>query len=250
MDAQAGAYATGVLALMTSAAIAVTLSALHKKQTWAALGFGMVSLVFVYTSVVIVFENPSGLQIASFFILGVLIVSVISRILRSTELRVERVEIDAEAQRILRNLAQGEIRFIANHRQRGDIGEYSAKEAAVRRHTHIPPRDPVAFLEVFVPDASDFSDVLKVWGVEVGDYPIIRLQSPSVPNAIAAFLLYVRDQTGKIPHVYFEWSESSPIFKALTFVAFGEGDVPPVTREVLRQAEPDPSRRPVVHVGG
>lgn len=250
VDAQAGAYATGVLALMTSAAIAVTLSALHKKQTWAAMGFGLVSLIFVYTSAVIVFENPSGLQIASFFILGVMVVSIISRIVRSTELRVDRVEVDAEAQRIIRSLAQGEIRFIANHRQRGNLGEYVAKEAAVRRLTHIPPRDPVAFLEVFVPDASDFSDVLKVWGVEVGDYPIIRIQSPSVPNAIAAFLLYVRDQTGKIPHVYFEWSESSPIFKAFTFLAFGEGDVPPMTHEILRQAEPDPSRRPVVHVGG
>ncbi len=108
----------------------------------------------------------------------------------------------------------------------------------------------MAFLEVFVPDASDFSDVLKVWGVEVGDYPIIRIQSPSIPNAIAAFLLYVRDQTGKIPHIYFEWSESSPTFKAFTFLAFGEGDIPPMTREILRQAEPDPSRRPVVHVGG
>jgi hypothetical protein len=250
VDAQAGAYATGVLALMTSAAIAVTLSAMHKKESLAALGFGLVSLIFVYTSVLIIFGNLSGLQIASFFIVGVVVVSVISRIMRSTELRVDRVEIDAEAQRIIRNLAQGEIRFIANRRQRGDLGEYAAKEAAVRRLTHIPPKDPVAFLEVFVPDASDFSDVLKVWGVEVGDYPVIRIQSPSIPNAIAAFLLYVRDQTGKIPHIYFEWSEASPIFKAITFVAFGEGDVPPMTREILRQAEPDPARRPVVHVGG
>lgn len=250
VDAQAGAYATGVLALMTSAAIAVTLSALRKKETWAAVGFGLVSLVFIYTSLVIVLGNFSGLQIASFFIVGVMVVSMISRIARSTELRVERVEVDAEAQRIIRNLAQGEIRFIANHRQRGDIGEYSSKEAIVRQLTHIPPKAPIAFLEVFVPDASDFSDVLKVWGVEVGDYPIVRIQSPSIPNAIAAFLLYVRDQTGKIPHIYFEWSESSPIFKAFTFLAFGEGDVPPMTREILRQAEPDPSRRPVVHVGG
>ena len=78
---------------------------------------------------------------------------------------------------------------------------------------------------------------------------MLRCKSPAIPNAIAALLLYIRDQTGQIPHVYFGWTEGNPITYLLKFLAFGEGDTAPVTREVLRQSEHDPARRPRVHVG-
>jgi hypothetical protein len=35
----------------------------------------------------------------------------------------------------------------------------------------------------------------------------------------------------------------------LKFLVFGEGDTAPVTREVLRQTEDNPQRRPRIHVG-
>jgi hypothetical protein len=92
--------------------------------------------------------------------------------------------------------------------------------------------------------------MLEVQGMEInGRYRVLRCKSPAIPNAIAALLLYIRDTTGQIPHAYFGWTEGNPMAYLLKFLAFGEGDTAPVPREVLRQAEKDPLRRPRVHVG-
>jgi hypothetical protein len=107
----------------------------------------------------------------------------------------------------------------------------------------------VLFLEVRPGDASDFTDTLDIRGADVDGYHVLRATSPAIPNAIAALLLHIRDRTGQIPHAYFGWTEGNPIVYLLKYLAFGEGDTAPVTREVLRQAEPNPMRRPRIHVG-
>src|SRR4029453_11941606 len=94
VNAQGGAYATGVLVLITSASIAVTLSARRKKQRAQFIGFGVVSLVFIYTTVVNSIERPDGLKIAALFILGIMVVSFISRIRRAFELRATHIKMD------------------------------------------------------------------------------------------------------------------------------------------------------------
>ncbi|HEY0736548.1 MAG TPA: hypothetical protein VGD69_16650, partial [Herpetosiphonaceae bacterium] len=250
VDSQGGAYATGVLTLMGSAAVAVTLSAWRMRQRLLAVGFGIVTLIFIYTTAVNVIERPDGIKIAVFFILAIIVTSLISRVWRSTELRTPQIEIDPVAERFIAEASNGKIRLIANQLDAGDIEEYRLKEQEMREDTHLPPNEPVLFLEVKVCDASEFEDVLEVKGVQVGQYRILRAESSAVPNAIAAFLMYLRDRTGSIPHAYFAWSEGNPLKYLLRFILFGEGDIAPVTREILRQAEHDPEQRPAIHVGG
>lgn len=249
VEAQGGAYATGVLVMIWSAAIAVTISTWRQKSRWR-WAFLLITLVFAYTTITNIIERPDGIKIASFFIFSIILSSFISRALRSLEVRIDEVELDEKAMEFINDLQENDIRIVANRRETGDVSEYRYKEHEKRVDNHIPSSDPILFYEVDVGDASEFKGKIKVRGVEIDGYRILRTEAPSVPNAIAALLLYLRDKTGKIPHVYFGWSEGNPIVYLMRFVLFGEGDTAPVTREILRQAEPDPDRRPNVHVGG
>jgi len=248
VDAQGGAYATGVLVLMSSAALAVAITAWRQSHRWAV--FIAITVVFGYTTVTNVFERPEGIKIASLFIITIVVMSLVSRALRSTELRVTGIKPDPLAAQFVESSDHGEaIRIIANRPGDGSIREYEEKLDEAQQTHHLSEDDPVLFLEVRPGDASQFSELLTVEGACVGPYRVLRCQSAAIPNAIAALLLYIRDRTGKIPQVYFGWTEGNPITYLLKFLAFGEGDTAPVTREVLRQSEPDPLRRPRVHVG-
>lgn len=250
VNAQAGAYATGVLAMMTSAAFAVSLSAWRQGSRRGALAFGAITIVFIYAFVANEIQRPDGIVIAAFFILTIILTSFVSRVQRTTELRTEKIEIDEKAQGFIDQAAGGEeIHIVANLRQTGDERDYYLKEKEQRQYTHIPS-DVILFLEVDVAAPSEFEDVLEVRGVDVGGYRVLRAESSTVPNAIAAFLLHLRDTTGKETHCHFDWTQGNPLGYLLRYVLFGEGDTAPLTHEVLRTAEPDPERRPVIHVAG
>ena len=250
VDAQAGAYATGVLVVITSATVAVTLAARRMNQRIATIAFGGIAVIFLYTTVATIVENPNGLKIGAFFIGAILVVSLLSRVSRSTEIRVNRVDFDAAAARAIDDAAKtGVVRIIANHPDERNAREYLLKEKEERQASHIPTGEPVVFLEVTVRDASDFSDVLTVHAEIVGGHRVLRAEGPAIPNAIAAILLAIRDRTGVQPHVYFGWTEGNPLKYLTRFVLFGEGDIAPMTHEILRKAEREPSKRPAIHVG-
>ncbi|HYT68149.1 MAG TPA: amino acid permease [Vicinamibacterales bacterium] len=247
VDAQGGAYATGVLVLMTSAAVAATLHVRDKAGQRTA--FGMITLVFVYTTLLNIYERPEGIKIASWFIATIIFTSLVSRVLRSTELRVHEVRADDLARKFLKEAGAGPVRILAIRPGDGRREAYESKMREARESHHLPDGPGVLFLEVKPGDVSDFTDTLEISGADVDGYHVLRTTSPAIPNAIAALLLYIRDQTGLLPHAYFGWTEGNPIVYLLKFLAFGEGDTAPVTREVLRQSEPNPLLRPRIHVG-
>ena len=145
--------------------------------------------------------------------------------------------------------ATGAIAVVAHDVDRLTVDEYRVKEARQRADSHIPDSQAIVFLEVSVTNSSDFSTDLVVHGRQCESFRILRVDSPAIPNTIAAVLLRMRDITGVIPDVYFEWTEGGPLMNQLRFLFFGEGQVASVTREVLRRAVPDRAGRPRVHVG-
>ena len=252
VNAQAGAYATGILAMMVSGAVAVTISALRAGNRRATAGFAVLTLILLYALGDNIIEKPDGIAISAVFVAAIILVSLVSRVARTTELRAERIEFDEAARRFIAESVahDGKLNIIANQRQAGDEDEYATKEREQRGMNPLPGPADVLFLEVDVVDPSDFSEVLHVCGVEVSGYRILRVQSPAAPNAIAAVLLAVRDVTGVRPHCHFEWAEGRPLVHLFRYLLLGRGDTAPVVREIIRSIEPDPARRPAIHVGG
>ncbi|QPL92369.1 amino acid transporter [Streptomyces clavuligerus] len=250
VDKQSGAYATGVLVLMLSAAFASTVAMHRKGRPPAVAGFAAITVVFAYTLVANVIERPDGIKIASLFIVSILVTSFASRVHRAFELRAADVVFDDAAARFVDEaVAAGPLRIVANEPSEHSTAEYRMKEYSQRQETHIPAGGPVLFLEVFVRDSSDFTADLTVRGDERYGVRRLGVEGATVPNTIAAVLMSIRDRTGAVPHAYFTWTEGHPLSHLLRFLIFGEGETAPVTREVLRRAEPDPERRPRVHVG-
>jgi hypothetical protein len=250
VDAQAAAYATGVLVLITSAALAATISIWNRIPS-LRFYFIVISFIFIYTSFANMSERPEGVHIALFFVASMLTASILSRAIRSTELRVHDVTMDYKANEFI-DLALkqhwGEIRLLPHRRGMRDFRQKEERSRFV--HSIQKAEGDFIFLEVDLSDSSEFShDLLEVTGHEEDGYKILRCTSPAIPNAIAALALKIRDRTGKVPHIYFSWAEGHPITHTLTYVFLGEGETAMVTREILRGVEIDDAKRPVVHVG-
>jgi hypothetical protein len=245
VDAQGGAYATGVLVLITSAAIAVTISVWNNHTRWPFL---LVALIFVYTTVLNIYERPEGIKISFFFIISIVVISLISRAIRSTELRITDVDFDAEAKAMLAEDEDQIIRLIARKAIPCTEHDLDLADRSIRAAHNLAPNERLYFLELERGDASEFEDTLKITGERIGKHAVLRGRSPVVANAIAAMLIKLQQTTGHNPHAYFQWTEGNPIGNLFRFLFLGEGDVAPLTHEVIRRAIPDEKHRPCIHV--
>ena len=125
---------------------------------------------------------------------------MISRVLRSTELRIHAVEPDEHGACASSARPAGRrSRIIANRPTRRLRTSTSTSSAKRSESHHLPPDERVLFVEVRPGDVSEFSRQLQVTGVDVAGHHVLRCVSPAIPNAIAALLLYMRDETGQHP---------------------------------------------------
>jgi hypothetical protein len=250
VNAQGGAYATGVLVLMTSAAVAVTLAARRAGQRRLMVAYALIGAVLTYTTLDNVRERPDGVKIGACFIAAIIAVSMLSRALRAFELRTTDISYDARSESFLRDCARRSIRLVANEPDARDLEEYRDKVRQIVDDHDLPNAGDIILVEVHVGDYSDFESRIEVHGEVLHDqYRVLTVTGASVPNTLASLLLDIRDRTGVRPHIYFEWTEGNPAMQLLRFLLFGVGEVAPVTREVLRRAEPDRRRRPHIHAG-
>src|SRR5262249_16982320 len=88
VEAQSGAYATGVLGLILSAAFAATPALRRERRPLLAFYTGCLCVVFGYTLVDNILERPDGLIIGTIFTLLLMIASGVSRWWRAMEIRI------------------------------------------------------------------------------------------------------------------------------------------------------------------
>ncbi len=236
VEAQGGAYATGVLALMLSAAVAVAL-ALGKKEndpladgersTWKSYYFWGVSAVFAFTFIDNIIERHDGIIISGVFILVVLIVSAISRYQRATELRVAIFKfVDDPSKAVWQEIINKKVNLVP---LRTSSPEHRAlKEKEIRRFYHV--QGPLAFVHVTLLDnRSDFVAPLTVRVFRENDDFVIEVNGAI---AIANTIAYISELIDPIS-IFVGLTRMSLMSQSMKYLLFGEGETGMMIYKIL-----------------
>jgi hypothetical protein len=249
---QRDAYATGVLALLTSAALVTCLDRLYQGtgSMWRRWPWGpsLAVAVFASAAVAVMVQSSAGLLISFGFLVALLTTSVFSRAIRNDELRnVGFVFADEESHFLWDSLRLAGFPVLVPHRP--GRHEREAKEKTIREDHQIAEDAEIVFLEVEVDDPSEFYQrpLLRVFR-EDRRIVIKATRCASIAHTIAAIALEL-SRYSKPPGVHFGWSETDLLAASWSYLAFGEGNVPWKVRELILDVEPDPSRQPRIVVG-
>jgi len=217
VEAQAGAYATGVLVLMLSAAVAAALG-LRRESPAGSFYCWMVSLVFAYTLADNVIERPDGVIISAAFILLVLTFSAISRARRATELRIRDLVLADEESSLLWDEIVGKKVYLVPIR--GNNPDARAQKRA-EIHKNYAANGSLAFVHVSLLDnRSEFlAWPLVTLRREAGHFVIDITRCIGIANTIA-FLSELIDPIG----IFLGLSRQNLVGQALRFLLLGEGE--------------------------
>lgn len=253
VSAQQGAYATAVLALISSSAVVAALDiAKHAQSRGRAIvgsTFFIVVATFFHLALgAMLVQKPDGLKIAASFVATTTVVSILSRFARSLELRFSGFRYkDAQSRFLWESLQALEFPVLVPHRPDGH--SLLEKESRIRRLHRIPEEMPVVFVQTHLGDCSDFAQEPTIEVCEQQGRFVIDIHGcTSIPHTIAAVAIEL-SKVGRPPELHFGWSDDNPMVANLDFVLFGRGNVPWMVRALLKRAVHDPDRRPPIVMG-
>lgn len=225
VEAQGSAYATGVLVLILSAAVAAAIALWHDfLGDWRhhatalplSLFFWLVSLLFFYTVIVNIIERPAGAIISAIFIFAILFFSGISRYQRSQELRIsDTVFGDSDSAQIWPLLVGRKVNLVPH-----GLADHKRKAEQIYRHYQVS--GPLAFLHVNLRDnRSEFMTALRVSVSRERQNFIIQV---SGAVATANTIAYISELIDPLT-VFLELTEQNLMLQSLRYLFWGEGEV-------------------------
>jgi hypothetical protein len=245
VEAQGGAYATGVLVLMLSAAVAVALALSAERRRPLALFYWLVAVVFGFTLVDNVVVRPDGIFVAAGFILATLALGAASRWARASELRVEGLSFaDEESKRLWPELVGKRVNLVPV--RNADPAARATKRAEILRHYRV--QGPLAFVNVQLLDnRSEFLGSLRLRVRRSGDdYVLETSGAVAVANSIA----YLSELMDPIA-IFLGLTRQNPMAQSLRYVLFGEGEVGLLVYTTLLRYwrwTPEEDVRPALHL--
>ncbi len=218
VEAQSGAYATGVLVLILSAAFAATLALWREGRRGLALYAGAVTLVFAFTLVDNCIGRPDGLIIGAIFTLILMTVSGLSRYLRSTEMRITQGYFaDRESWQLGPRVVGKKVHLVPIRTSSAEARRQ--KRAEIVRHYNV--RGPFLFLHVNLLDnRSEFSAPLEVTLTKEGDDYVTEVFGATALANTIAFVSEVIDPIS----IFIGLTRRNLMAQAFRYLLVGEGE--------------------------